>query len=80
MAIDLSDLANIVDKIVLSEHWKWLFRASRFQNFLGEKNLRPPQAAHPMCDPSVIEKYPHFTYSKGWTVSMRTCSSSDRMM
>ena len=41
MAINLCDLANILDKIVLSEHWKWLFRASRFQHVLGEKNPRP---------------------------------------
>ena len=43
MPIDLCDLANILDKIVLSEHWKWLFRTSRFQTFLGGKNLRPPK-------------------------------------
>ena len=47
MAIDLCDLANILDKIVLSKHWKYLFRTLRFQNFLGEK-FQTPQVAHPI--------------------------------
>ena len=47
MAIDLCDLANILNKIVLSKHWKWIFRASRFQNILWEKKPQTPVAAHP---------------------------------
>ena len=46
MAINLCDLANILDKIVLSEHWKWLFRASRFQHVLkGKKTPDPPSGS-----------------------------------
>ena len=46
MAINLCDLANILDKIVLSEQvWKWLFRASRFQHVLGEKTPDPPSGS-----------------------------------
>ena len=48
MAINLCDLANILDKIVLSEHWKWLFRASRFQHVLGEKKTQTHLVAHPV--------------------------------
>ena len=46
------------------------FRASRFQNFPGEKPPDPPSRSPDQHsrDSSVIEKYPDFTYSKGWTV------------
>ena len=47
MAINLCDLANILDKIVLSEHWKWLFRASRFQHVLKGKKPQTHLVAHP---------------------------------
>ena len=47
MAISLHDLANILDKIILSEYWKWLFRASRFQIFWGKKP-QIPLAADPI--------------------------------
>ena len=48
MAIDLCDLANILNKIVLSKHWKWLFRASRFKisKYSMGKNSQTP--AHPI--------------------------------
>ena len=70
MAIDLCDLANILDKIVLSKHWKYLFRTLRFQHFLGGKIPDPPSGSpnRRSCDLSVVEKYPHLAYSKGWTV------------
>ena len=49
-------------------------RASKFQNFLGEKTPRPakPFTRSALNDSSVIEKYPDFTYSKGWTVWIRS--------
>ena len=66
MAISLHDLANILDKIILSEYWKWLFRASRFQNFLGEKTPDPPSSwpNQHSGDSSVIKKYPQFLILK----------------
>ena len=38
------DLTNILDRIVLSEHKKWRFRASRFQNFLVDPTPHSPLA------------------------------------
>ena len=73
MAIDLCDLVNILDKIVSLGTLKMTLRASRFQNFLGKKPQDPPSGSpdRHSRDSSVIEKYPDFTYSKGWTVSIR---------
>ena len=52
---------------------KMTLRASRFQNFLGEKPQDPPSVSpyRHSHDSSVIEKYPDFTYSRGWKVWIR---------
>ena len=61
MAIGLCDLANILDKIVLSEHWKWLFSWSiKISKFSRRKNSRPPSGSpnRQSCDSSVIKNIP----------------------
>ena len=63
MAIDLCDLANILDKIVHS-----VFQEHQdFKVFQGKKPQDPPSGSpdRHLRDSSVIEKYPDFTYSKG---------------
>ena len=70
MAIDLCGLANILVKIFRSEPWKWLLEHQDFKIFQGKKPPDPPSRSSDRHsrDSSVIEKYPDFTYSKGWTV------------
>ena len=48
MAIGSCDLANILDKIVLSEHWKWLFSWSIKISKFSRRKTPDPQAAHPI--------------------------------
>ena len=47
MAIDLCDLANILDKIFHSKPWKWLLEHQDFKIFQG-KNPQTRQAVHPI--------------------------------
>ena len=55
------DLTNILDRIVLSEHKKWRFRASRFQNFLVDPTPPSPLSDSRLQrsrDSSVLENIP----------------------
>ena len=56
------NLANILERITLSEHKKFS-RVACFQTPCGS---HPPR----LRDSSVIKKYSDFTNSKGWTVTI----------
>ena len=56
------NLANILERITLSEHKKFS-RVACCQTPCGS---HPPRSRYS----SVIKKYPDFTYSKGWTVTI----------
>ena len=69
-------LSNILDRN-FSLRLKMAFQESRFQCFLGEHAPTPPpppptppnySSLQHSPDSSVIEEYPDFTHSKGWTV------------
>ena len=72
MAIDLCDFGNILNKIFHSQPWMWLLEHQDFKIFQGKKPQTPSGSPNRHSrDSWVIEKYPDFTFSKGWTVWIR---------
>ena len=62
------DLVNISDKDCPLRTQKWYFKISKFS---GGECPQTPLSSSPLQhsrDSVTIEKYPDFTYSKGWTV------------